>query len=262
MRAREIITIDRVNNYYDSIIKMRDLTNIQSMNINDFSTFIDEENNIFITTTLPIPSCRCFKVEMENRKGIIIPVFYYKIFIKGSFENDFKKFLFDGAMNTYSIYGPVYELTVFKDKTKNDQKFQITFNSLNALYDILQTQRICDFNFRYNWLEDNIDKVVSDITEYNKLEDTKKNLLVEIKQHMRTNNELKQYFSVGKKMTLPQANSDLAEMRNTIKKKRKYLCYPKFVTMKEMNVTISQNKVRVVSFSKDDNGEYIFYYYK
>lgn len=260
MRAKEVLTKDRIEDYYNSVQKMQEMSIIESNRLTDFSAFIDENNNFFISTSLPIPSARCSRVELaENDNQDIVPIFYYKILIKGSFEKEFKDFLFNGAINTFSFYNAVYNLEIFKDKPRKYKVFQISFDSLNKFYDILKIQRNCDFRFRIDFIDKNRDQIISEINKYNEAEEKKKNLSLEITKSKNSNKKL--FYSINEELTLAEAKYRLSVMKRDIKLKRKNLIYPNFVESKNGAVNITEDKSKIVSFSKNQNGDFTFYYY-
>ena len=260
MRAKAVLKEEAITDYFNSIKRMTDFSNLKDKNVMDFLPYT-EDQEFFLVTSIPIPSCKCFDIDLVTENGITSPRFYYKIFIKGSFNEDFKSFIFDGKMDNYSFYGAVYDLVVFKErKDLNYETFQISFNSLNSLYEILQTQRKCDFNYRLKWFQSNFNLIYKTFDEYKNLEQQKKNLVLEQKQ-----NKLKKdkyYFSLKKNSTYSEAEYTLNCLFKELKNMKKNIFYPKFMYYDELKLRITQEKVRVVSFSKTEDGAYIFYYYK
>lgn len=261
MRAKEVIEQKEIERYEVSIRKMNELSRVEESGVLNFISFIDKDGNFVVKTRYPIPSCRCVRVEIEKTEFGDILYFFYKIYFKGSFEKDFEGFLINGRTENYSFYGPIYDLIIFKEKpNKKEDYFQISFNSLNEFYEKLEIQRKCDLEFRLSWLKENKYNIYSSIFKYKSLEEKKRNLLSEIKLNKKGKDIY--YKSIDATISPAKADLEYKKIVREVKELRKCLFYPKSLSLKELNLGISQNKIKIVSYYVDTNGDYIFYYYK
>lgn len=262
MRAKEIIDQKEIDNYEISVKKMMELSKVNNNDVVNFISYVNDDGDFIVKTRFPIPSCRCVKVDFEeNDAGDKILYFYYRIYFKGSFEKDFEDFLVKGKSENYSFYGPIYDLVIFKEKPeRKPDYFQVSFNSISEFYEKLTIQRFCDLKFRLDWLAKNKFDIFANISKYKDMEEQKKNFLSEIKGNKKEKTIY--YRSVDQTLTPGEADIAYKHIIHDIKEFRKKLFYPKFLNYKELILSISQNKIKIVSYRVNEDGEYIFYYYK
>lgn len=261
MRAKEIIDQKEIERCEISIKKMIELSEVNKNSVFNFISFVNDEGDFVIKTRYPIPSCRCSDVKMEEYKGSMVPVFYYNVYFKGSFEKEFTDFLVNGKQENYSFYGNVYDLVIFKEKpNKREDTFQVSFNSVTEFYEKLHIQRNCDLKYRISILDRERYNIYDKISKYKEMEEVKKNFLQEIKANKKEDTIY--YRSIDETVSYAKANIMYRNLSFKVKSLRKSLPYPKFINFNELSLSIAQNKIKVVSFTTNEKGEYIFYYYK
>lgn len=269
MKQKEKLSIKNIEKYEEALRSMIVKYSLKKSELIDFVASYrpeEDESAFYVTSAVPIPSCIVNNIYLNNSTNT--PLFEYKIQTHGTMSHDFKtfkNFIENGGLAEFSFYGAVFDLVIFQDKKeKKFDTFNITFDSIYSLFDILKQQREADLAYRSFWLQENYDLIKENINKYNNNILTCEALDEEIRAKSKINKGHKFYFeTIGRQCLLEEAKEEQYSLKKNIKDQSKNILYPRAINFATMQKAIaSGSKIKVVSYIRDSDGELNFYFFK